>query len=143
MVGLGISVAIGTVAVGSLFQLFKAEDRSGAHLEAATQSRTVTRWLFRDVRQAEGTTLEDGVRVDSASFEWTKDDGTSEACQYSLTGTALKRECDSGTVTIGRSVQAIQFQRAGNLVHIDLTVSGNGNPPVEQGLNLTVLMRGM
>ncbi len=126
LVALGIMAALGTVLVGTLYQMGNFTSRGNAQLSVSADPRNAFGWLGKDVKMANTTDLVDGApAVSSMTLNWTdkyQDTSTAHSAAYSLVGTELRRTEDGvDTHSIARNVTSVEFSLAGRRVTVTLT----------------------
>jgi len=127
LVALGIMSAMGSVLVGTLYQMSNFTSRGDARVSVNADLRTAFHWLAKDMKMANTTSLvaEFPTVYDSLSLNWTdkyQDVSTAHSAAYSLVGTELRRTEDGvNTHTVARNVTSVAFSLVGKLVTVTLT----------------------
>jgi len=125
LVALGIMSVIGSVLVGSLYQMSNFTSRGNAQLAVGGDIRSSTQWLAKDMQMTKTTDLVDGApAVSSLTLNWSDEFGgasTAHSAGYALVGTELRRTYDGATHTVARNVTAVDFSLQGKLITVTLT----------------------
>lgn len=142
VVGIGLSAVLASIVVNVVFQLNRASDIGEAKLQTLTEVQKATIWVLRDIRGASTSDLDDGgPSASTATFNWNDSGGTPHSCSYALSGTELRRTCDSVTRVVARYVSGLSFERVGGLVSIEFTVTPVADASFAEDVSLRVAMR--
>ena len=140
-VGLAISAAIGSILVSLLFQMNRTVKDDSARFDVAANVTVASRWIARDVRRADSTSIVDGASPTPTAMINYNNAGGAISCLYSLTGGELERSCDDGTLVIARGVSGLQFSRTGSVVTIAFDVTSDTEPALVETVALRIGLR--
>ncbi len=133
LVALGIMSALGSVLVGTLYQMANYTSRGHAQLAVIADLRIATQWLAQDIQMAKTTDLVDGNPAVSCSsldpsscvvLSWTDEfsgSATAHSASYSQVGAEFRRTYDGSTHTVARSVTEVEISLQGRLITVTLT----------------------
>ena len=139
LVSLGFMGALGGLVMASSFIAIKSNAQTNAKATVAVEVTRASRWLVRDVHNAEMTDLADPGSDTSARF-W-DDEGTID-CIYSLNATSLERDCGGGEAVVGRGFSDLSFERDGELITVSYTVTAPNDPGVTEDVELNIALGG-
>ncbi len=141
MISVGFMASLAGLISGSTFLSIRTRVETGAVADVAVETAKTTRWLVRDVHRAESTGLVDpSTGVTSATFNW--DDGGPVSCTFALSGTDMTRDCGAGAQTIGKFINNLTFDRAGNLITVSYQIVPPTAPDRTEQVDLNIALGG-
>lgn len=141
LISLGFVASMAGLISGSSFLAIRTRVESGAIADIAVETARTTRWLVRDVHRSASSGLADpATGATSASFTW--DNGGPVTCTYSLTGTDLIRDCGAIQSTVGKYINNLTFDRAGNLITARYTIIPPSAPDRSQLVDMNMALGG-
>ncbi len=131
-----LGLVMGLISL-SIFQILSIERWWKADVLAAKELRHAMSWYGRDAPNAESTTLVNGAgQVPTVVITWADADDINHSATYSFTGGQLIRTYDGAPIVVARNVTSAGFNRTGQLLRIQLSVTSSGGGIDTQALDV-------
>lgn len=140
LVELLVTLAIGSVilvgASMSFYQIVWGTGRNNSQAVALTNVNQAALSIKKDLMMTQNTNLTDGnpVPQSSVTLSWTdytgfsSENSSSHNCQYTLSGTELRRTYDGVVSIVARHITDLGFTQDGRVINVTITATGPSVP---------------
>jgi len=138
LVELLVVLAIGSVilvgASMSFYQIVWGTGRNNSQVVALTNVNQAALAIKKDLMMTQNTDLTGEVPQSSVTLSWTdytgfsSENSTSHNCQYTLSGTELRRTYDGVMSIVARHITGLGFTQNDRVINVTITATGPSVP---------------